>query len=100
MELLELYRGEHLIYSRPVWETASTVELATMGWVNWWNTQRLHEALDYRTRDRLTTERNPGRFIPSPHTQDGPGGQARPRGSLDLTHKQTAHERVSHVPHH
>ena len=43
-----LYKTE-LIYSRPVWETASTVELATMGWVNWWNTQRLHEALDYRT---------------------------------------------------
>ncbi len=43
-----LYKTE-LIYSRLVWETASTVELATMGWVNWWNTQRLHEALDYRT---------------------------------------------------
>ena len=43
-----LYKTE-LIYSRPVWETASTVELATMGWVHWWNTQRLHEALDYRT---------------------------------------------------
>ena len=42
-----LYKTE-LIYSRPVWETASTVELATMGWVNWWNTQRLHETLDYR----------------------------------------------------
>ena len=25
------------------------VELATMGWVHWWNTARLHEALDYRT---------------------------------------------------
>ena len=44
-----LYKTE-LIYSRPVWETASTVELATMGWVNWWNTQRLHETLDYRPR--------------------------------------------------
>ncbi|MEV8357262.1 integrase core domain-containing protein [Micrococcus luteus] len=27
----------------------STVELATMGWVHWWNTTRLHEALGYRT---------------------------------------------------
>ena len=26
-----------------------TLELATMGWVHWWNTQRLHEALGYTT---------------------------------------------------
>ena len=32
-----------------MWETARAVELATMAWVHWWNTQRLHEALDYRT---------------------------------------------------
>ena len=71
-----LYKTE-LIYSRPVWETASTVELATMGWVNWWNTQRLHETLDYRppqtSRPPTLTPRrphprpsdhgrNPGRF--------------------------------------
>ena len=43
-----LYKTE-LIYSRPVWETAITVELATMGWVHWRNTARLHEALGYRT---------------------------------------------------
>ena len=38
-----------LIYSKRVWESVSEVELATMGWVHWWNTSRLHEALDYRT---------------------------------------------------
>lgn len=43
-----LYKAE-LIYSRRIWESVSEVELATMGWVHWWNTSRLHEALDYRT---------------------------------------------------
>ncbi|SLM92905.1 hypothetical protein FM105_03400 [Brevibacterium yomogidense] len=27
----------------------TTVEIATLNWVNWWNTKRLHEALGYRT---------------------------------------------------
>ena len=43
-----LYKAE-LIYSKRIWESVSEVELATMGWVHWWNTARLHEALDYRT---------------------------------------------------
>ncbi|QQE47792.1 integrase core domain-containing protein [Micrococcus luteus] len=29
-------------------ESVEAVELATMGWVHWWNTTRLHEALGYR----------------------------------------------------
>ncbi|GEE02186.1 integrase [Gordonia spumicola] len=43
-----LYKAE-LIYSKRIWESVSEVELATMGWVDWWNTSRLHEALGYRT---------------------------------------------------
>ena len=43
-----LYKAE-LIYSKRVWESVSEVELATMGWIYWWNTARLHEALGYRT---------------------------------------------------
>ena len=43
-----LYKTE-LIYSKRIWESVSEVELATMGWVDWWNTSRLHEALGYRT---------------------------------------------------
>ena len=43
-----LYKTE-LIYTRPHWATATEVELATMDWVHWWNTIRLHESLDYRT---------------------------------------------------
>ena len=42
-----LYKAE-LIHSKRVWESTEAVELATMGWVHWWNTQRLHEALGYR----------------------------------------------------
>ncbi|MDO5633930.1 MAG: integrase core domain-containing protein [Micrococcus sp.] len=43
-----LYKAE-LIHARRVWESARAVELATMDWVYWWNTARLHEALDYAT---------------------------------------------------
>ena len=39
-------RGE-LIHSKRVWESSEAVELATMGWVHWWNTARMHEALGY-----------------------------------------------------
>ena len=43
-----LYKAE-LIHAKRIWESVEAVELATMGWVHWWNTQRLHEALGYRT---------------------------------------------------
>ncbi|WP_374928272.1 IS3 family transposase [Kytococcus sedentarius] len=43
-----LYKAE-LIHSKRLWESTEAVELATMGWVHWWNTQRLHEALGYAT---------------------------------------------------
>ena len=43
-----LYKAE-LIHAKRVWESVEAVEMATMGWVHWWNTQRLHEALGYRT---------------------------------------------------
>lgn len=43
-----LYKAE-LIHTKRLWETTEAVELATMGWVHWWNTTRLHEALGYAT---------------------------------------------------
>lgn len=43
-----LYKAE-LIYARPAWPSATEVEFQTMNWVHWWNTTRLHEALDYQT---------------------------------------------------
>ena len=43
-----LYKAE-LIHSKRLWESVQAVELATVGWVHWWNTSRLHEALGYRT---------------------------------------------------
>ena len=38
-----------LIHAKRVWESVEAVEMATMGWVHWWNTARLHEALGYHT---------------------------------------------------
>ena len=41
-----LYKAE-LIGRHGPWRTASQVELATLGWVGWWNQRRLHGALDH-----------------------------------------------------
>lgn len=41
-----LYKAE-LIGPRGPWRTADQVELATLGWVQWWNQHRLHGALDH-----------------------------------------------------
>ncbi|XNS27991.1 transposase [Citricoccus nitrophenolicus] len=43
-----LYKAE-IIHSRQVWASGTAVEMTTMDWVQWWNTRRLHESLDYRT---------------------------------------------------
>jgi len=43
-----LYKTE-LIRQRGPWHTIEQVELATLEWVWWWNTQRLHSELGYRT---------------------------------------------------
>lgn len=43
-----LYKAE-LICSKRLWESVEAVEPATMGWVHWWNTTRLHEALGHHT---------------------------------------------------
>ena len=42
-----LYKAE-LIYSQS-WASLMDVEFATLNWVHWYNTQRLHEALNYHT---------------------------------------------------
>ena len=47
----ELIRGpDH----RP-WRTIDDVELATLGWVHWWNTQRIHSYLDDLPPDEFET---------------------------------------------
>ena len=41
-----LYKTE-LIRRRGPWRTLEQVELATAGWVDWWNRRRLHGATDH-----------------------------------------------------
>ena len=41
-----LYKAE-LIHAQGPWTSVGEVELATLRWVHWWNTKRLHEALDF-----------------------------------------------------
>ena len=49
-----LYKAE-LIHARPAWPSVTEVEFATLNWVHWWNTARLHEALGYRTPTEVET---------------------------------------------
>lgn len=51
-----LYKTE-LIYSQS-WASLTEVEFATMNWVHWWNHERLHEALGYRTPSEIITSYN------------------------------------------
>ena len=44
------YKNE-IIHTRR-WADVLDVEIATFEGVNWWNTERLHQALDHRTRGR------------------------------------------------
>lgn len=50
-----LFKAE-LIHAQGPWTSVGEVELATLRWVLWWNTKRLHEALDYATPQEVETE--------------------------------------------
>ena len=50
-----LYKAE-LIHAQGPWTSVGEVELATLRWAHWWNTKRLHEALDYATPQEVETE--------------------------------------------
>ena len=42
--MIGLYKSE-LIFNGGPWRTVEDVELATLAWVHWWNTSRLHSAI-------------------------------------------------------
>lgn len=50
-----LYKAE-LIHAHSPWTSVEQVELATLRWAHWWNTKRLHEALDYATPQEVETK--------------------------------------------
>jgi len=50
-----LFKTE-LIKKRRPWRTVEQVELATLEWVWWFNNQRLHSELDYRTPAEVEAE--------------------------------------------
>nr|WP_325168344.1 integrase core domain-containing protein [Corynebacterium macginleyi] len=43
-------------YTQTIRHSLGEVELASLRWVHWWNTKRLHEALDYATPQEVETE--------------------------------------------
>ncbi|SPJ41805.1 hypothetical protein CHUV2995_02635 [Corynebacterium diphtheriae subsp. lausannense] len=48
------YKNE-IIHTR-TWADVLAVEIATFEWVHWWNTQRLHQTLDYHTPEEIETD--------------------------------------------
>jgi putative transposase len=44
--VIGLYKSE-LITAQGPWRCADDVELATLAWVHWWNTARLHSAIGH-----------------------------------------------------
>ncbi len=42
--IIGLYKAELITMQGP-WRTIEDIELATLGWVHWWNTARLHSAI-------------------------------------------------------
>lgn len=47
LEFLVFFRLR--VYSSHPWASLTDVEIATLQWVHWWNNERLHEAIGYRT---------------------------------------------------
>ena len=50
-----LYKAE-LVYWEGPWDGADELELATLGWVDWFNHTRLHSSLSYRTPAEVEAE--------------------------------------------
>ena len=49
------YKAE-LIRIRSPFQTVKALEQATLQWVSWWNTKRLHKALGYKTPAQIEQE--------------------------------------------
>ncbi|MBG9332157.1 transposase [Corynebacterium belfantii] len=47
--------NNELIHTRR-WDDVVEVEIATFEWVSWWNEDRLHQSLGYRTPVEVETE--------------------------------------------
>jgi putative transposase len=53
--IIGLYKSE-LITMRGPWRTVDDVELATLSWVHWWNTTRLHSAIGHIPPDEFEAD--------------------------------------------
>ncbi|WP_369342897.1 hypothetical protein [Bifidobacterium fermentum] len=53
-----IHHSDHGSNYLSVQYTDRVIELATLQWVSWWSTQRLHSELSYRTPVEIETEFN------------------------------------------
>ena len=82
--VIGLYKAE-LIFNRGPWRTVEDVELATLAWVHWWNTTRLHSAVGHvppAEFERRWLEANrSGALSGSRSDANGAGGRKTPEES-------------------
>jgi putative transposase len=74
--VIGLYKSE-LIFNRGPWRTVEDVELATLGWVHWWNSARLHSAIGHvppAEFERRWVEANRSTTLSGPRSDAGPVG--------------------------
>lgn len=74
-----LYKTE-LIRRRGPWRTVEQVELATLGYVWWWNNQRLHGELDMRPPAEVEADYYAGLDTPLGHPSPKPPDRNETQG--------------------
>jgi putative transposase len=78
----ELIRGP----GQGPWKNVDDVELATLSWVHWWNTERLHEYLDYVPPAEFEENWTKANACTTPSVAQGPASDEGDRtGPRDLT---------------
>ena len=65
--VMGLFKAELVRWDGP-WRGLDDLELATLGWIDWFNHTRLHSALDYRTPVEVETEH----YLHQQHTAERP----------------------------
>ena len=88
----ESYKNE-IIHTRR-WADVLEVEIATFEWVNWWNTKRLHQALDHRTPAEVETDYWQQHQLSATTTNRVNAQEANPD---HFTHRRPVHDAQAHT---
>ncbi len=88
--VIGLYKSE-LIFNRGPWRTVEDVELATLAWVHWWNTTRLHSANGHVPPVEFERQWHRGR---KSEALSGPTRHAKPPGGRNTPEESSQEQLV------